>query len=126
MPRGPEAQFQAKVLSIAKLYGWDHYHPPAVDPRRVGGTPYKPGWPDLTLAKPGRVIFAELKADGNYPTADQRKWLALLDAAGMEVAVWWPKDLPVIMRVLGPAAERPVLPVRYRHQQTIDTPPSRP
>lgn len=123
MPRGPEADHERKVLSVAKLYGWEWYHPPAVDPRRVGGTPYKPGWPDLVLAKPPRVLFVELKADGNYPTKDQKKWLAMLDAAGLEVGVWWPKDLPTVMRVLGPQAERLVLPVRYRYQQPVDTAP---
>lgn len=113
----PEAAFQRGVYSLIKLYGWDVYHPPAVDPRRVGGTPYEAGWPDLTIAKPsvGRVIFAELKAPARYPSADQRRWIANLDAAGLEVAVWWPKDLPTIARVLGPHQERVILPVRYRH-----------
>lgn len=120
MARGPEAAWQKQVTSVAKLYGWDQYHPPAVDPRRVGGTPYEAGWPDLVLAKPvvGRVLFVELKAHGNYPSADQRRWLANLDAAGLEVGVWWPKDLPTVTRVLGPHNERLVLPVRYRFDQS--------
>jgi hypothetical protein len=122
----PERDWQKQVYSVAKLYGWATYHPPDVDPRRVGGVPYEKGWPDLTLAKPGRVLFVELKAHGNYPSAEQRKWLALLDAAGLEVGVWWPKDLPTVTRVLGPHAERLVLPVRYRWTDDVDTVTGRP
>jgi hypothetical protein len=115
---GPEAVWQKQVLSVAVLYGWDFFHPADVDPRRVGGTPYKPGWPDLVLAKPvvGRCLFVELKAPGNYPSADQRRWLHNLYAAGLEVGMWWPKDIGEVTRVLGPRQERLVLPVRYRSE----------
>lgn len=116
--RKPEAEWQGVVIGVAVAYGWDYYHPPDVDPRRVGGTPYRPGWVDLTLAKPsvGRVLFAELKAPGNYPSADQRRWLAQLDAAGLEVGLWWPKDLDQVRAVLGPLQQRLELPPRYRHR----------
>jgi hypothetical protein len=117
--RGPEAEFQKQVLHTAELYGWEWYHPPDVDPRRVGGTPYKPGWLDLTLAKEsvGRVLFVELKVDGNYPTPDQKKWMRRLDAAGLEVGLWYPRDLrTTVVRTLGPRQERLVLPVRYRSE----------
>ena len=115
--RNPEAVWQGQVVQIATAYRWDYYHPPDVDPRKVQRG-YRPGWVDLTLAKPSvrRVLFVELKAPGNYPTPDQRRWLAQLDAAGLEVGVWWPKDLDEVRAVLGPAGKRLELPARYRHQ----------
>lgn len=109
--RGPEAAWQAKVYDLATLYGWDTYH--THDSRRS-----EKGWVDLVLAKQTRVLFVELKGPGRYPTPDQRRWLANLHAAGVEVTVWWPHDLPAAIRTLGPRAERLVLPVRYRTEET--------
>lgn len=120
MARGPEADLQRQVIHTAELYGWEWYHPPdntPTGPRRKQAV--QPGWPDLVLAKEsvGRVLFVELKADGNYPTADQRKWMRLLDAAGHEVGLWYPRDLrTTVVRTLGPRQERLVLPVRYRSE----------
>lgn len=118
---GPEAVWQSTVIQLSTLYRWDYYHPPDVDPRDYARTPHRRGWPDLVLAKPsvGRVLFVELKAPGNYPSPDQRKWLAQLDAAGLEVGLWWPKDLDYARAVLGPEGRRLELPPRYRHQPIV-------
>lgn len=67
------------------------------------------GYPDLTLVHPRRqrVIWAELKRDGEYPTLEQRLWLAALscveDAAPHAVLVrlWRPKDMDAIVEELG-------------------------
>lgn len=50
------------------------------------------GWPDLVLAKPGRLIFAELKSETGHASPEQMLWLKLLDAAGGECYVWKPSD----------------------------------
>lgn len=110
---GPEGRWQHVVTNIATRYGWEWWKAPDVDPR-LTPVGYKPGWPDLVLAKSGRVLFVELKGPGKYPTPDQRKWLALLYAADLEVGVWWPKDVDVVLATLGPAAAPLELPARYR------------
>lgn len=111
-----EAQWQRKVEQLLDLYGWRWFHAP--DNKPVGRTQQRqrvvPGYPDLTCVKRDRVLFVELKQDGKYPSADQRAWLADLHAAGQEVGIWKPADLPTVLRVLGPGQEPLVLPVRYR------------
>lgn len=49
------------------------------------------GYPDLTLVRE-RVIFAEIKGDGDRLRPDQREWLSVLEAAGQEVYVWTPAE----------------------------------
>jgi hypothetical protein len=50
------------------------------------------GYPDWTIVG-SRIIFRELKAEGGKPSPDQKIWLAKLDAAGADVAIWRPSDL---------------------------------
>lgn len=47
---------------------------------------------DVTLALPGRVIVAELKAGRNKPTEDQQDWLDAFAAAGVEAYLWHERD----------------------------------
>lgn len=101
-----EAAFQQQVEDVATRYGWLIYH--THDSRRS-----RAGFPDLVMVKGSRVVYAELKKAGNYPTAEQRTWLKALHLAGQEVTVWWPKDLPSIIQTLGPRAQRAVLLDRY-------------
>lgn len=51
------------------------------------------GYPDLTIAGPAGVLFRELKAEGKYPSPEQRAWLDALAAAGGDSGVWRPRDL---------------------------------
>lgn len=67
-----------------------------------------PGYPDLTLVHPhtGKIIFAELKRDNEYPTLEQRLWLSALTRAAevnplVECHLWKPKDWPIIVEALG-------------------------
>jgi hypothetical protein len=90
-----EAGFLAGVLKLAALRGWKAYH--THDSRRSAA-----GFPDLTLVKRGRLIFAELKRDGQRPKPDQDVWLAALsECGGVETYVWRPADLDLIARSLG-------------------------
>lgn len=94
-PGMTEADLLAAVRKLAKLNGWRTYHT-----RDSRGS--EPGWPDLVLAnlQQRRVVFAELKAPGGSTTPEQDEWLAVLRAAGCEVALWRPADLPEIAAVL--------------------------
>lgn len=104
-PKLTEAQFQQRIVDRAKARGWLVQHSrPA--PTRSGGwaTPIQghKGFPDLVIVRDGMVIFAELKQDGRYPNADQRRWLAELgtDGVNKKVAVWRPKDWDTICEIL--------------------------
>jgi hypothetical protein len=50
------------------------------------------GWPDLVVVGPGGSLLRELKAEGKYPTPEQRAWLGWLAAAGQDAGVWRPRD----------------------------------
>lgn len=90
-----EAQLLAAVRKLARLTQWLCYH--THDSRRS-----EPGFPDVVMvhARRGRVIFAELKDATRKTTPEQDRWLAELAAAGCEVAIWRPDDLPEIATVL--------------------------
>lgn len=53
------------------------------------------GFPDITLARDGRVIFAELKTQTGRTTEAQRAWLAAVGGI-----VWRPEDWPAICALL--------------------------
>lgn len=107
-----EEAFQTKLLLGARFLGWRDYH--THDSRRS-----KAGFPDLTLTRGVRLIFAELKADAEQRRAtladvaarpewlrsrsitnEQAAWLMALAATPAEVYVWRPADWDQIMKVL--------------------------
>ena len=94
LPALSEKRWQAQVLELAALLGWKAFHP--FDSRRS-----EPGWPDLALARPPRLIFVELKSErGRLTWGRRREWLALLEACGCEVHLWRPSQLDDIARIL--------------------------
>lgn len=103
MPRPPsEAEWQAQVVQLANMGGWRHMHVRRTigkGNRWTTGTSVA-GWPDLTLWKADRLIFAELKTDKGKVTADQRAILDSLEAAGADVYVWRPSDADHVAQVL--------------------------
>lgn len=93
-PAPTERQFQAAVVEAVRLCGWAVYHT-WLSARSA------PGFPDLVLARPPRLLFAELKRDGAGLTPAQTAWGALLAACpGVEYHVWRPGDWPAIERAL--------------------------
>lgn len=88
-----EKEFQADVVKIARLYGWNTYHPH--DSRRSN-----PGWPDLAIWGHGRFLLRELKADAGYLSNEQRRVIGQLRASGVDIAVWRPNDLDQIAEEL--------------------------
>lgn len=63
----------------------DH-HP---DSRRA----WSRGYPDLTIAGPGGILFRECKDRDNTLMPEQRKWGSYLERAGGNWATWRPRDL---------------------------------
>lgn len=83
--RMTEAQLQACVVKAAGLLGWRHFH----DTFAIGSDP---GFPDLILCRPPRLLAIELKRDGKRPSQAQAVWLEDLGACGVETFVWTPSD----------------------------------
>jgi hypothetical protein len=100
LPAMTEAELQAEVLKLARMYGWLAFHPH--DSRRS-----TPGYPDLTLVHSvtGALVFAELKTERGRTTREQDTWLTVLGRRH-HAFVWRPADLPTIARLLGPAGQR--------------------
>jgi len=79
--RASERQLMEAVLHLARLRRWEVYH--THDSRRS-----PPGYPDLCLCRPPRLLFWECKVGRNQLTPDQARWLGLLGAIpGVECAV---------------------------------------
>lgn len=108
LPPQPEADFMAAVLKYAGVVGWHHWHDTATNaPRRCWncgrGTRIQrnaSGFPDLLLIRRPRLLFVELKREGEQPTPEQAAWHEQLRACGQQVYVWWPSDWPEIERIL--------------------------
>lgn len=109
-----ESGFQGWVVNLAHTYGWLVFH--ARPARNAAGgwttaTIGDIGFPDLVLARGGRVVFAELKAEGGRLALAQQAWLDELQgdqehnrrhprARSHEVHVWRPADRDEIRQVL--------------------------
>lgn len=93
-PAATEAGWLRQVQDLASILGWRTYHP-YLSIRSTRG------WPDLALVRPPRYILAELKRDGGKLTRAQVEWIELLrQCPGIEVYVWFPRDLAAIAVVL--------------------------
>ena len=93
-----EAAFLKQVLDLAHLRGWSTYHPRpgrTLDSWRTAGTgTMAKGFPDLVLARPPTLIFAELKRDGGKLTPEQAHVLEVLAQFMVEVPEI-PDDFPI-------------------------------
>lgn len=102
-----EADFQQRVMDAARRAGWLCVHfRPAKTQRGVWVTPMTgdKGFPDLALAKDGRVILAELKSDTGKPSKEQLAWLA---AVGGHGRLWSPENWEAILLDLGVTKRSP-------------------
>ncbi len=89
-----EADFQQRVLKLARDNGWMAFHP--YDSRRS-----EPGWPDLVLIRDEYLLAVELKTDKGKVTADQQKWLAAFGKVeDVDAHVWRPSDWDELSGVL--------------------------
>jgi hypothetical protein len=95
---GPDArsekQFQAEVVKLAKANGW---LPWSCTISRKS----QAGWPDLTLIRGNRIVFAELKFCTKRSAAQLTFGEALSAVGGnVEYYCWRPEDWPQILEVL--------------------------
>lgn len=87
-----EKEFLQQIRDLAHLFGWQTYHP-------LWSRGSESGWPDLTLVRGSRLIFAELKVATKL-TEPQRRWLCALARTGNQVYLWKPDSLERIAVVL--------------------------
>jgi hypothetical protein len=78
-----EDQLQMSVVQLAGLCGWEWFHDE--DSRRN-----RAGLPDLILVRGHRLLWRELKTTTGRVRPDQKRWIALLQAAGEDAGVWRP------------------------------------
>lgn len=81
-----EADLQTQVIKLARTFGWLCFHT-----LRSKGS--EPGFLDLTMARPGQLIFAELKTERGKTTPAQDRWLELLQSTDVRVFLWRPTSL---------------------------------
>ena len=73
-----ENELYAKVKTYAIDHGWLPFHLP--QNRTVRPVKDAIGYPDLTLARDGQVIFMELKTEGGKLSQAQMRWRLELPA----------------------------------------------
>ena len=89
-----EKEFLSQVKDLAKIYHWRLYHP-------FLSKWSERGYPDITLIRPPRLIFAELKREKGKLTESQEEWAELLKACpGVEYYIWKPSDIEQIAGIL--------------------------
>ena len=89
-----EKQFQGMVEQLAKTLGWKIYH-------TWRSFHSVKGYPDLTMVRDDKLIFAELKREGAKLSPEQREWLATLDKVpSVKTYCWHPSEFDEIARVL--------------------------
>jgi hypothetical protein len=98
-----EKMFTAQVIQLARWHKWRVAHfRPAMTKRGRWVTAVQgdgAGFPDLVLARNGRLIFAELKSAKGKLTKEQIQWAVAIEP-GAAFFVWRPADLDRIEEVL--------------------------
>lgn len=86
-----ENELKGHVLNIAREKGWMAYHAIQAKVRNAGDH----GYPDLTLARDGEVVWIELKRQDGKLTYEQVVWSMALPSnnGAMHYEVIRPSDL---------------------------------
>ncbi len=83
-----------QIQCVARLRGWREYH-------TYRSTKSMAGYPDLTLVRPPRVLFLEVKREDGRVSPAQRDWLdALARCPGVESYVIRPSDWALLDALL--------------------------
>lgn len=111
----PEVQWQKKVTETARLFNWRYAHFRPARTKYGWRTPGEgdPGWLDLVMVRPPRLILAELKGTAvgltpsqiSQPSDGQLEWMWQLAMVGSqvgapEVYLWRPEDWPQVYLTL--------------------------
>lgn len=91
-----ENQFRGAVIELAEWCGWRAYGIRRSDGVLLSDTAI--GFPDLVIAKAGRLLIPELKRDRDTRTPDQLAWAAALPESVYRL--WTPADWPEIEKLL--------------------------
>jgi hypothetical protein len=95
LPQMSEAELQQNVIDMAHVFGWlVHAERPAMRADGTWRTPIQgdKGFPDLVLARGGRLILAELKSQKGKPSEDQLVWdraLTPIERETETVQIWY-------------------------------------
>ncbi len=102
--------FVRQVIAIARGLGWKTacFRPGKTNRLDKNGKPIwvtplqgdAEGWPDLVLFRGKQKLAWELKVKRDKPKAAQLRWLDVLEAAGFEVAVCYPRHWDTMMAIL--------------------------
>lgn len=95
-----EDEWLSEVIEYAHNHGWlvAHFRPAQTTKGWRTAMQGNPGYPDLTLARDGVVVFAELKASKKgLLTVGQERWI---EALGPYAYVWTPADRAEMEEVL--------------------------
>ncbi len=99
-----EQDFQSQVIDLARQTGWRLAH---FRPGKTAGGRWATqmsghiGYPDLTLVRDDRLIFAELKSADGETTLGQTAWLHELgNVEHVTAQLWRPHDLETIAEQL--------------------------
>lgn len=85
---------QDSIVDLAHRLRWTAAHfrnARTADGRHLTAVAYDAkGYPDLTLVRE-RVVWIEVKGDGDSLRPEQREWISVLEGAGAEVYVATPR-----------------------------------
>lgn len=102
-PAGETSELLPVVVACAEAHGWRvcHVYPArGRDGRWITATS-SPGFPDVWIVRPGRLVVYELKSRNGRVEPGQREWIADLDSvAGVTAAFAGPDDWPDLARLL--------------------------
>ena len=95
----PEDALLTAITDALTYTGWRWTHTRRSDKAQIMG---HPGVPDLIAAKPGRLLFLELKSETGQLTAEQWAWLQACEPRSRRV-MWMvvrPSDLDRVVEEL--------------------------
>lgn len=102
-----EDELSQAIIEAATYRGWRVHHIRRSDKAVQQG---HSGFPDLVLARNGKVLFFELKSEKGNLSADQIAWLNAIDGGIQKVSFWIhgdvfaatirPADLDTALRLL--------------------------
>lgn len=90
-----ESELQDDIIKAAHLFGWRVAHfRPALTAKgwRTPVSADGKGFPDLVLLRREQCLVVELKGDNGRLAPEQDDWLRAFIAAGINAAIWTPKD----------------------------------